>query len=284
MPEKSKDSDATEVIVPKRDKDVTEVVSIPIERIKPNKWNPNVMSSDVFNALVENIKEIGFVEPIMVVPDTEVEGDFIVISGEHRWESCKVLDYKTIPCIVRDSFDEDMMKFQTVRMNVLKGKWDPVRFTQLFDTMAEKYGEELTKDLMKFVDDKSFREVYMAVKRELPKDMQDKLESSRTEIKTVDDLSRILNELFSKFGNTLDQNFMIFTYGGKVHLWVLMDQKFKELMVDTLIEDFKEHNIDASRFFELLVYRYGEEILKEMIASDDGIVSDILTNPEETDF
>lgn len=261
-----------------------EVVEIPIEKIKPNPWNPNTMSTDVFNALVENIKEIGMVEPIMVVPDTEAEGDYVVISGEHRWEACKVLDYKTVPTIIREKFDEDMQKFQTVRMNVLKGKMDPIRFTNLFDEMAEKYGEEMTKELMKFVDEKSFKDLYMEVRRELPEDMQKKLDSSKKEIKTVDDLSRILNELFSKYGNTLDHNFMIFTYGGKVHLWVLLSQDFRDKLVDELIEEFKEHKVDANRFFEILVLRHGEETLKDMLENNDGIMSDPLTEPENADF
>lgn len=262
----------------------TEIVEIPIERIKPNPWNPNTMSVDLFNALVENIMEIGMVEPVMVVPDTEVEGDYVLISGEHRWEACKALDYRTVPAIIRDKFDKDMQKFQTMRMNLIKGKLDPVRFTQLFDEMAEKYGEEMTKEMMKFVDDKAFKEVYMEVRRELPEDMQKKLDSSRKEIKTVDDLSRILNELFSKYGNTLDQNFMIFTYGGKVHLWVLLSQEFKDVLVDQMIEDFKEHDIDASRFFEILVLKYGEQTIKEMLEGKDGITPDTLVDPEEAEF
>jgi len=262
----------------------TEVVEVPIEKIHPNDWNPNTMNTDVFNALVENIKEIGMVEPIMLVPDPDNEGEYIVISGEHRWEAMKLLDYKTAPSIIRENFDVDMQKFQTVRMNVLKGKMDPLKFTQLFDEMAEKYGEEMTKDMMSFVDDKAFNDVYMEVKRELPEDMQDKLEDSRKEIKTVDDLSRILNELFSKFGNTLDNNFMIFTYGGKVHLWVLMEPEFKELLVDQYIEDFKEMGVDASRFFELLLEKHGEDTLKEMIESKDGVTQDTLVDAEDTEF
>lgn len=260
------------------------VINIPIDKVKPNPWNPNTMNTDVFNALVENVKEIGFVEPIMVVPDAEVEGEYLVISGEHRTEAAKVLGYSTVPAIVREKFDVDMQKFQTVRMNVLKGKMDPVKFTKLFDEMAETYGEEMTKDMMKFVDEKAFKDVYMAVRDELPKDMQDKLDDSKKEIKTVDDLSRILNELFNKYGSSLDQNFMIFTYGGKIHLWVIMEQEFKELLVDNMIEDFKDLSIDASRFFELLVTNHGEETIKYMTENKDGIVGTELEDPDNTEF
>lgn len=263
---------------------ITEIVEILIEKLIPNPWNPNTQSNDVFNALVENIKEIGMVEPILVVPHEEKEGFYTIISGEHRYNACKVLNYIKVPAIIKEDFNIDLQKFQTVRMNVLKGKFDPVKFTQLFDEMAEKYGEDMTKEMMKFVDERAFKDVYMAIKRELPKDMQDKLESSRKEIKTVDDLSRILNELFSKYGNTLDNNFMLFTYGGKVHLWVLLDKDLKELLVDNIIEQFKDHGINADRFFQLLLERHGEALINEMVESGDGVFKGNLEDPEEVNF
>lgn len=49
-----------------------------------------------------------------------------------------------IPAYVMDDFDEDAAKYQTVRMNLLKGKIDPVKFTKLFDQMADKYGKDRT--------------------------------------------------------------------------------------------------------------------------------------------
>jgi len=244
------------------EKEKPEVVELPISAVKPNAWNPNTQSEEVFNALVENIQEIGMVELILVVPDPEVEGEYIVISGEHRLEACRVLGYETIPAIVRYEFNEDMQKFQTVRMNVLKGKLDPVKFTKLFDEMAAKYGEEMTKQLMKFVDEKAFKDVYMSVKKELPKELQDKLEKAKDEIRTVDDLSRVLNELFSKYGDTLDQNFMVFTYGGKTHLWVIMDAELKKFLIDVLVERMKERKIDATEFFKIVLAESGEKAIE----------------------
>ena len=121
-------------MVTENDKNV-EVVNLPITRIKPNTFNPNTQSEEVFNALVENIQEIGMVEPILVVPDSQSDGDYIVISGEHRLEACRVLGYETVPRLSAMSSTRDMQKFQTVRMNVLKG-CSTVKFTKLFDEMT----------------------------------------------------------------------------------------------------------------------------------------------------
>ena len=31
--------------------------------------------------------------------------------------------------------------------------------------------------------------------------------------------------MFSKYGNTLDSGYMVFTYGGQSHLWIIMDEE-----------------------------------------------------------
>jgi hypothetical protein len=139
-----------------------------------------------------------------------------------------------------------------------------VKFTKLFDEMAQKYGEQMTKQMMMFVDDKAFKDVYMSVKKELPKDLQEKLEKTKDEIKTVDDLSRVLNELFSKYGDTLDQNFMVFTYGGKTQLWVRMDKELYELMIKDVAERLKKDGGDINEWFKLLVLRGKEKAFEDL--------------------
>lgn len=240
-----------------------EQVKIRIEDIKLNAWNPNVQKDTTFNALVENIEEIGMVEPVMVL-DKDEDGKYLMISGEHRYEACKILGYTEVPAYVMDSFDEDMAKFQTVRMNVLKGKLDPIKFTKLFDDMADKYGKELTKQMMALVDEKEFDNLYVNVRKELPKEMQDKLDSAKDEIKTVDDLSRILNEMFNKYGDTLKQNFMVFQYGGKTHVWVIMDKALKNKFVDGVLEELHAGGYDINRYLDKLITDYSDAVINEM--------------------
>ena len=242
----------------------TDVKIVPIEDVVPNDWNPNVQDSKVFDALVENISEVGMDEPLLV-RKTE-DSMYQVIDGEHRYEACKVLGFNEVPVIIAKDFDDDMARFQTVRRSVLRGKLDPVKFTKLFNDMADKYGEELTKQMMQFVDEKAFGQLYIDVRKNLPKDMQDELDKKKveSEIKTVDDLSRILNELFSKYGDTLKQNFMVFTHGGKTHLWVVMSDKLKKVLMDFTVESLKVSGLDASEFFERLLMEYAEDVIREM--------------------
>jgi ParB family chromosome partitioning protein len=77
-----------------------EVVEIPIDKIVPNTWNPNVMDDETFNRLAEEIQDVGMIDPIQVVPIEGEEEKYMILGGEHRWRVMKVLGYETIPCIV----------------------------------------------------------------------------------------------------------------------------------------------------------------------------------------
>lgn len=248
------------------------MVKLPIDSIELNEWNPNIQKDAVFNALVENIREIGMVEPIMVMPPNE-EGIHTIVSGEHRLEACKALGMNEIDAYVMDDFDEDMAKFQLVRMNVLKGSLDPVKFTKLFDDMADKYGKELTKQMMALVDEKAFDNLYVNIRKELPKELQDKLDEAKDELKSVDDLSRILNEMFSRYGDTLKNNYMVFQYGGKTHLWVMMDQKLKNKLIDETLEEVRAGNYDITEFFTKLILEHGDDVMDmlEPMMDEEGI-------------
>ena len=253
---------------------------IPVDKVKPNPWNPNVQKDKVFNALCENIKEIGMVEPIMVTGEQE-DGLYMVISGEHRWEACKALGYDEIPAYIKEDFDEDATNFQTVRMNLVKGEIDPVKFTKLYDKMAETYGEELTKTMMGFADNSAFEQLYVGVTKDLPKEIKDKMNESKKDIKNIDDLSKILNELFYKYGDTLHENFMVFTYGGKMHLWVSMDNDLKNILLDDVVESLRENQIDVNKFFEVILTKHWESTIKEMTDGGIGIMTE--NNDEEED-
>lgn len=235
---------------------------VPLDRIDANPWNPNEQDEKMFNALCQNIEEVGMVEPILISP--KEDGRFQIVSGEHRFEAYKVLGFDTIPAYIRD-IDDEMQKFQTIRMNVIKGRLSPQKFTSMFNDMAEKYGEELTKQMMMFVDDNAFESVYQGVKRELPQELQDKMDETKEEIKTIDDLSRVLNELFSTYGDTLDQNFMVFTYGGRTHLWVSMSESVKKKMMDDIVYKLNEQGIDINIFFNELLVQHADDIFKKVM-------------------
>ena len=216
--------------------ELMEIKRIDIEKIKPNEWNPNAMDDITFNRLTEEIETVGMIDPIQVVPLDD--GTFRILGGEHRYQACKILGYDELPCVILgdEKFkDEDLQKFLTMRLNIIKGDLNPERFVDLYNEMADKYNEDSLQHLMGYTNDQAWDKLTTGIREALKDsgmsdDELDKFDAASEEIKTVDDLSVILNEMFTKHGDTLKHSFMVFTFGKKDHIYVTMDKVMKTQM------------------------------------------------------
>ena len=70
---------------------------IPIDRLEPNPEQPRVEIGDLTD-LVESIRAVGVLEPILVRP-AEIGGRFMIISGERRYRASLQVGLKEMPCI-----------------------------------------------------------------------------------------------------------------------------------------------------------------------------------------
>lgn len=195
---------------------------IAVNLLEPNPLNPNEMTDADFNMLVDNIERVGLTDPIFVRPHPEKDGKYRIIGGKHRWEVAKLLGYEEVPCtvITDPHFTEDEEKFQIVRHNIIHGKMSPKKFMDLYSSLNEKYTEEVAQEMFGFVSEDEFRKLIAATAKTLPPELQAEFKEAAKEVKTIDDLSKILNRLFTQYGDTLPYGYMIFDYGGKDSIWL----------------------------------------------------------------
>lgn len=209
---------------------MAEVRNVAVGEVHPNPWNPNSMGEEAFNRLVAEIREVGFIDPIQVV--VLDDGTYRILGGEHRWKAAKALGLEEIPAVILSEArwqDEDLQKMVTVRLNVLRGKLDPGRMVQLYDDMAKKYGQDALQDLFAYTDSSAWTGMLSSIKRGLKKAgvskaALDTFDKDAKEARSVEDLSHVLNDLFAKHGDTVDQSYMVFTYGSKEHVYIAMDK------------------------------------------------------------
>jgi hypothetical protein len=201
------------------------MIEIPIEKVFPNNFNPNIMDEKEFNLLVKNIQEVGMAVPITVVE--KKDGTYMIIGGEHRWKAARLVGMKRIRAVVypEEGMDEDHAKFQTMRLNMIHGKIDPKKFVEMYMGLSAKYSEEVLKESMGFINQAEWDRLLSKVKQGLPtKDLKERFDQVKEQIKTMEDLSTILNRLFAEHGSSLPYNFMVFDFGGKENLWIRMDK------------------------------------------------------------
>lgn len=96
-----------------------DIIEISLEQIRPNDWNPNVLPKKLYEALKRNIRDKGFVLPILV---RKVEDRYEIIDGEHRYKILKELGYSKAKCVVIEAEDDAEAIMRTLAMWRLRGE------------------------------------------------------------------------------------------------------------------------------------------------------------------
>jgi len=232
---------------------------INIDSIRPNEWNPNKEDEETFNLLVESINNDGFIDPIQIIATPDDITPYRIIGGEHRYTACKTLGWLSIPAIILKDFDLDKQKLLTVRMNVLKGKLNPIKLSNMITELATKYGAEGKSKMIaelgitqKAAERLKIDAIFDGALQGLPEEIKEKVKKAREEVKTIDDLSVVLNKMFKEFGSTVPHHYMFFTYGGKKHIMIQCDKKTFELSSE-VIKVANQQGISADKIlFKLL--------------------------------
>ena len=146
------------------------------------------------------------------------DSTYRIIGGEHRWRTAKVLGFESVPAIILDGDkwkEEDLQKFVTTRLNAISGNLNPEKFMDLYHDLSSRYDHENLQILMGFTDQEIFNKMTNQARKGLvdagiSDEKLKEFDEIAKEIKTVDDLSNIINKLFTDHGEQLEYNFTYF--------------------------------------------------------------------------
>ena len=112
---------------------------VPIGSIRPNTKNPReVFDEEELAELVHSIKEFGLLQPIVVRPAADDDG-YELIMGERRWRAAAKAKLRTIPAIVRDTADEDMLR-DALLENIHRVQLNPLEEAAAYQQLLEEFG------------------------------------------------------------------------------------------------------------------------------------------------
>ncbi len=126
-----------------KNKIYADIQMVETEKLRPNDYNPNIMTDEQFQSIVQDFEENGFVgQPIIVDKNNEI------IDGEHRWRVARHLDLEKVPVIYFNPKDEDHKKMLTIGWNKKKGEMSPTKLAEIVTDLNQRYTlEELSGKL-----------------------------------------------------------------------------------------------------------------------------------------
>ena len=85
---------------------------IKVSDIHPNRKQPRVDFDEQDMAeLIHSVREIGVLQPIVVRPSREKNAEkYELVMGERRWRATQAAGLETIPAIIRDTQDIDLLR------------------------------------------------------------------------------------------------------------------------------------------------------------------------------
>ncbi|UDY23579.1 ParB/RepB/Spo0J family partition protein [Nocardioides sp. Kera G14] len=120
---------------------------LPVDAITPNAVNPRtVFEQEALDELVVSIKEVGLLQPVVVRP-LPVDGPegtaggrkrYELVMGERRWRATQLAGLETIPAIVRETDDTDMLR-DALLENLHRSQLNPLEEAAAYQQLLEDF-------------------------------------------------------------------------------------------------------------------------------------------------
>ncbi|MDB5053721.1 MAG: chromosome partitioning protein ParB [Bacilli bacterium] len=109
-----------------------EIIEIPTNLIDEDTDQPrNQFDEDSLQELLKSIEELGLLSPIKV--RTTNDGRYKIIYGNRRYKACKMLNRRTIPCIVSTVTDELEIYLEQIAENLTREGFSPLEEAEAFN-------------------------------------------------------------------------------------------------------------------------------------------------------
>ena len=215
-----------------------EIVEIKISEIRSNPYQPRkIFDEEALNELASSIKEHGIVQPIIV--KKSIKG-YELVAGERRTKAAKIAGLETVPAIVKDFDDEQMMEIALIE-NIQRENLNPIEEAMAYDSILKS--SNITQDELakKFGKSRSYITNSLGLLR-LPDDTKKYVEDNKLSMSHARALSKLddneqINRLANKIVNENLNVRAIENITRDIH-----DQEIKNEKDENTLFEFKQYD------------------------------------------
>lgn len=126
---------------------MSEIIKVPLKKVKPNPNNPRTISKSKYQQLLKSLTDFPEMldkRPIVVVTEGE---NYIALGGNMRLKALTELKVKKVPVMVADDWSEEKRKEFIIKDNIGYGDWDFEVLKNLWDdTELVEWGLDLPEE------------------------------------------------------------------------------------------------------------------------------------------
>ena len=224
-----------------------EIVEIKISEIRSNPYQPRkIFDEEALNELASSIKEHGIVQPIIV--KKSIKG-YELVAGERRTKAAKIAGLETVPAIVKDFDDEQMMEIALIE-NIQRENLNPIEEAMAYDSILRS--SNITQDELakKFGKSRSYITNSLGLLR-LPDDTKKYVEDNKLSMSHDRALSKLedndqINRLANKIVNENLNVRAIENITRDIH-----DQEIKKEKAENTLFEFKQYDtLNTNHIYE----------------------------------
>lgn len=242
----------------------SDILQIPISEIRSNPYQPREhFDPEALQELAESIKQHGVIEPIIV--KKSIHG-YELVAGERRTKASKIAGLETVPAIVKDFSDLEMMDIAILE-NIQREDLSPIELAEGFQKYINNTGITQDEMAVKFGKSRSYITNALGLLK-LPRVVRDMITKKKISASHARTLSKLDNEE------------MIVNLANKI---VSEDLSVRELEKLCSLETISKRQPVNRIKVRPMKYNTYENILRDALGTKVSITKNKITIPFDSD-
>lgn len=115
------------------------ITRLPLSAMKPGPFQPRkVFAKDAIDELAASLKQHGMVQPIVVRPKPNAEGEYEIIAGERRWRAAQIVPLHEVPVVIQEIDDKTALEIALIE-NLQRADLNPLEEAKAYQRLIDEY-------------------------------------------------------------------------------------------------------------------------------------------------
>ncbi|MGH8496787.1 MAG: ParB/RepB/Spo0J family partition protein [Gammaproteobacteria bacterium] len=114
-------------------------LELPLDRLRRGRYQPRRdIGQEALAALADSIRAQGVIQPVVVRPAPDGNGEYEIVAGERRWRAAQLAGLLNVPAIVRETSDRDALSIALIE-NIQREDLNPMDQALALQRLADEF-------------------------------------------------------------------------------------------------------------------------------------------------